>query len=240
LDPGWAILADQPSPPAVISSDFPEEVALQYLKIVWGAAPDIYPVQAGDFTSSGEQTNGLSYYITRQAAAADPRAIHLEAIYPEAAGEQLIALRPAPRTDLPPAAMALDLPLGDALHLVGWERVKEFYPLPKEVAARLGAANWQIALYWQANEPLSEDYTVSVRPLVGGQIITVNGEALIQDHQPVWGVYPTSRWRPGEIVRDVYALSLPSDINPEAIRVVVYKSSDAGFENLAEQTILLP
>jgi hypothetical protein len=124
--------------------------------------------------------------------------------------------------------------------LVGWERVKETDLLPAGVSARLGRSNWQIALYWQASQPLTEDYTVSVRPLAGGQIITVNGAALIQDHQPVWGVYPTSHWQPGEIVRDVYALSLPPDVTPEAIQIVIYKSSGPNFENLAEQTILLP
>jgi hypothetical protein len=41
LDPGWAILADQPVPPALIGADFAEWVALQYLTQVWGAAPGI-------------------------------------------------------------------------------------------------------------------------------------------------------------------------------------------------------
>jgi hypothetical protein len=239
LDPGWAILADRPTPPALISGDFPEQVALQYLHTVWGVSPGIYPTEPGDFTSSigaGQaDTRSVSYYMTRRAAAVAPATVEM---YPQAAGEQLIALRPTPRTELPATVSALDLPFGEALKLAGWERVDTAYPLPGDVASRLSPANWQIALYWQTSQPLKENYTVSVRPLVGGQLITVNGEALIQDHQPVWDVYPTSRWRPGEIVRDVYALSLPVGLKPEAIQVLVYKTTDTGFENLAEQIIV--
>jgi hypothetical protein len=133
----------------------------------------------------------------------------------------------------------LDLPFGDTLKLAGWEQVATAYPLPAGVAGRLPRANWQIALYWQTSQPLPEDYTISVRPLRGGQLINVSETVLIQDHQPVWGVYPTSRWRPGEVVRDVYALSLPDGLTPEAVQIVVYKTTNAGFENLAEGTIVM-
>jgi hypothetical protein len=238
LDPGWAILADRPTPPALISSDFPEQVALHYLTNVWGAAPAVYLANPGDFTPPVEQIGNLSYYISRQAAAAAPEAIRLEETYPQAAGEQLIALWPAPRTELHATALPLDLPFGDTLKLAGWEQVEIAFPLPPAVAGRLSKTDWQIALYWQTSQPLHEDYTISVRPLVGGQLITVRGAALIQDHQPVWGIYPTSRWRPGELVRDVYALSLPESVTPEAVQIVVYKTTDTGFENLAEGTIV--
>jgi hypothetical protein len=240
LDPGWAILADQPTSPAIISSDFAEQVALQYLKTVWCAAPGIYSTSASDFTSPPElgQADSLSYYITRRAVAAAPNTVRLSGEYPQAAGEQLILLAARPVTELPPDPLPLDLPFGDALKLVGWEPVKTDYPLPEEVAARLPRANWQIALYWQTSQALAEDYTISVRPLVEGQVISVNGEALIQDHQPMWGFYPTSRWQPGIIVRDVYALSLPVGVNPDTVQIVVYKATSTGFKNLAEQTIV--
>ncbi len=238
LDPGWAILADQPAPLALISSDFPEQVALHYLTNVWGATSAVYPTNPGDLTSPGGQTARLSRYITRQAAVAAPEAVRLAVTYPQAAGEQLIALWPAPRTELPATALPLDLPFDDALKLAGWEQVEMDYPLPPDVARRLPRANWQIALYWQTSQPLREDYTISVRPLIGGQLINESETALIQDHQPVWGVYPTSRWRPGEVVRDVYALTLPEGLTPEAVQIVVYKTTNTGFENLAEGTIV--
>jgi hypothetical protein len=240
LDPGWAILADKPQAPAVIASDFSERVALQYLSSIWGAAPGVYPTVPGDFTplTVGQVVN-LSHYITRRAIAATPQTVPLKEKYPQAAGEQLILLSDQPLTKLPSGIRPLDLPFGDTLKLAGWEQITNHYSLPDEVAARLQRANWQIALYWQTSQPLTEDYTVSARPLVEGQVVAVNGEALIQDHQPVWGIYPTSRWHPGEIVRDVYALTLPENVTPEAIQIVVYKTSNTGFENLGEQTIVI-
>jgi hypothetical protein len=59
------------------------------------------------------------------------------------------------------------------------------------------------------------------------------GEALIQDHQTLCGVYATSHWRPGEVVRDFYALGLPEDQEPEAVQVVVLRTNGAEFENIA-------
>ncbi len=237
LDPGWAILADQPRPPAHIVTVFEERVALQYLRTVWGVAAQLIPVDVDamdDAAQAGQ--NGLSFYATRQAIATAPEILKLEIIHPQAAGEQLIELRTKPRTDLPvKGTVSLDLPFGDHLKLKGWEFVENEADWP-EAASR---ATWQIALYWQTSALLVEDYTVSVRPLVDGQLINRAGENLIQDHQPVWGVYPTSKWRPGEIVRDVYALELPSGICPDAVQVVIYHATTEGFENLGEQTISL-
>lgn len=126
---------------------------------------------------------------------------------------------------LPATAHPLDVPFGDALRLAGWELVDSDL--------------WQVALYWQTSTPLNYDYTISVRPLVAGQPIMVEGEPLIQDHQPVWGVYPTGRWSAGVMVRDVYALPLPPGVKPDAIQIVIYRPTAEGFENLAEQIIRL-
>ncbi len=90
-------------------------------------------------------------------------------------------------------------------------------------------------MYWQAETPIEFDYTVSVRPLADEALIfDENGEPRIQDHQPVWNSYPTSRWSPGEIVRDDYVLYLPEEVVPDAAQIVVYRSTTAGFENLGE------
>jgi hypothetical protein len=242
LDPGWAILADRPQSPALISADFVERVAVQYLQTVWGRGEGLRLTNGpGDFTSHLRvgQVSNLSYYITRQAAAAMPEALGnlknlpFSDIHPQAAGEQLVWLAEHPLTQLPATAQPLDLPFGDSLQLAGWEPILNSDTLP----SRLERANWQVAMYWRAKELLAEDYTISVRPLVGGQVIMVNGAALIQDHQPVWGLHPTSRWRPGEFVRDVYALRLPEGITPETVQIVAYKTTAGGFENIGEQIV---
>jgi hypothetical protein len=67
--------------------------------------------------------------------------------------------------------------------------------------------------------------------------LDASGEPLIQDHQPVWNSYPTSRWSPGEIVRDDYVLYLPDALVPDTAQIVVYRSTETGFENLGESQL---
>jgi hypothetical protein len=229
LDPGWSILADNPTLPALIVTDFSERVALEYLRAVWRVALEIKPVEAFDDSAR------TRVYITRRASAASGAVTQ----HPWAGGEQLILLHTEPQVNLPPTAQRLTAAFGDSLRLVGWETANPQAPLPAEVARRLPRANWQLALYWQASAKLEDDYTISARPLVAGQLIMEGDETYIQDHQPVWSVYPTSRWTPGEVVRDVYALTLPPGVAPDAVQIVVYKTTATGFENLAEYTFTL-
>ncbi|MDY0018718.1 MAG: hypothetical protein RBT47_01815 [Anaerolineae bacterium] len=61
----------------------------------------------------------------------------------------------------------------------------------------------EVALYWEAEEVLEEDYVVFVH------LVNAEGQ-LIANHDgpPVGGAYPTSRWQPGVVVRDVHEISL--------------------------------
>ncbi|MEM7342664.1 MAG: DUF2723 domain-containing protein [Chloroflexota bacterium] len=229
LNAGWAILADNPSPPARIVSNFEEWVALQYLQIVWRAAPGVDPVDATRFKADD---GTVSTYISRQATALVPEIINSDTIYPRAIGQQLIALEQTPQTVLGSQATPLTLDFGDTIKLAGWH----FVDAPPEKLP-IDQANWAVALYWQASNPVIENYIVSVRPLSGGQLIHVDDAPLIQDHEPVWGVYPTSRWRPDEIIRDIYALSLPETVTPDSIQIILYKTTETGFENLGVHVV---
>jgi len=237
LDPGWAILADRPIRPALVATDFEERVALEYLRAVWGAAEGVTPIAADRFTIQAEpRPADQALYVSRRGAAINQALVQADGIQPQAAGEQLIRLASPAELQLPPTAQPVTLDFGSALQLVGWELVRPA-PLPAGVEPRLALADWQLALYWQAAAEIDEDYTISVRPLVDGQIIKQEEEPLIQDHQPVWGFYPTSRWLPRTIVRDIYALALPPAATPGAVQIVVYKTTVSGFENLADRTI---
>ncbi len=64
-----------------------------------------------------------------------------------------------------------------------------------------------LTLYWQALAPMVEDYVltvqlVSARP--GDNVLRLNYNAW-----PGHGTYPTSAWRPGEVIVDTYDLCLP-------------------------------
>ncbi len=67
----------------------------------------------------------------------------------------------------------------------------------------------RLALSWQASKAVAGDYQVTVR------LKTPTGRLLWQsDGRPVHGNYPTSAWRAGEIVNDVYDLSVPVGTPP--------------------------
>jgi hypothetical protein len=67
---------------------------------------------------------------------------------------------------------------------------------------------------WQPLQAFAEDWKVFVH------LVNANGDVLAQfDGQPLEGVYPTSRWIPGELITDSYPLFLPEDIRPGPYRV---------------------
>jgi hypothetical protein len=222
LDPGWAILADQPETPAVLVSSFEERVALQYLAAAWNRGTDLAHLNNEQLR---QDTGEAPVYITRAAALSD--GIDLDRYIPQAAGKTLILLAEQPPTQLPVTATNTALEFGELVTLLGWEIVETSPP------------DWQIALYWQTARPLPEDYTISVRPLAGGQPMMETGNPIIQDHEPVWGFYSTSRWPADVLIRDMYTFELPPNTSPSAVQIVIYRASSSGFENVADQTLRL-
>ncbi len=73
-----------------------------------------------------------------------------------------------------------------------------------------------VQLQWQSLAAMEEDYTVFLQVLndrdqIVGQI----------DAWPVQGTYPTSQWRPGEMIDDPYEIQLDSDLPPGDYRLQV-------------------
>ncbi|MBC7264531.1 MAG: glycosyltransferase family 39 protein [Chloroflexi bacterium] len=73
-----------------------------------------------------------------------------------------------------------------------------------------------LTLYWKAEHPMSVDYTVFVHALSGGAMLTQD------DAPPARGYYPTTMWRPGDIVCDEHRLHLDSATAVE-LRVGLYR-----------------
>jgi 4-amino-4-deoxy-L-arabinose transferase-like glycosyltransferase len=73
----------------------------------------------------------------------------------------------------------------------------------------------QVALFWEALRPMERDYTVFVHLL--GPEGRIQGQ---WDSQPADGLYPTSRWQAGEIIRDRYDLMVAADAPPGNYRIV--------------------
>jgi hypothetical protein len=232
LDPGWAVLADRPLPNSVIVGETDEWLALQYLTIVWEAQPPVIPRPL-----CRADPAGAAVYLTRRAAAADPACLADWHRY--AAGITLIRAQADLNTQLPASAHSLAIGFGPTMTLVGFE-TGDGAPRSTLAGTSRFPPTWRLSLYWRAAAKSDVDYTISVRPLRAGATIPGDdGQPVIQDHQPVWNAYPTSRWSPGEIVRDDYGLDLPGQAVPDGVQIVVYRVTAGGFENLGEATLSL-
>ncbi len=88
---------------------------------------------------------------------------------------------------------------GDDLAMVGWSvSPATFQP---------GAM--QVTVVWQAQRAMTRRYTafVHLEKPDGGKVTQ-------DDHEPRHGLYPTTRWAAGEMVREVYALNVPKGLSP--------------------------
>ena len=103
--------------------------------------------------------------------------------------------------------------LGDEVALLGYDLgARQFQP----------GQSIELWLFWQALRPL-EDYVVFV------QVLDQGGKPWAAvDTRPVGGSYPTTRWQPGEVVRDRYALTIAADAPDGSYRLIagLYCASD--------------
>ncbi len=84
---------------------------------------------------------------------------------------------------------------GDEIAMVGWS---EETPVDKTGALK-------VTIVWQAKRAMSARFKAFVH------LEDASGRVVSQDdHEPRFGIYPTTRWAPQEMVREVYTLKLPS------------------------------
>lgn len=180
-----------------------EMTLIRYFQQTIGRRPDIETVAADlevDRLAAVERAlqRGRAVYLTRQLPGAAER-WSLSAVGP------LIRVNPQPLTD--PALIATlqpqPLALMTEISLLG-------YQLSRPPHTGSGPAPVRLTLFWQAVAPRPADLKVSARLLnPAGAIVAVI------DAGPVHFAYPTSAWRSGEIVADVYDLPLPVDFQPD-------------------------
>lgn len=142
-----------------------------------------------------------------------------------------------------------DVPLYDEATLAGDPAIDPTdFDLENGARIRGTTAEWVsddeilLTIYWQADRAIDADYSTAVH-LLAHDPPTGPADILSQaDHaHPVDGWYPTTRWRPGEIVRDAYLLAVPPGSAPVGIRVAMYRNDPAaGFVNTPWLSILLP
>jgi hypothetical protein len=101
---------------------------------------------------------------------------------------------------LPSTAQPLEARFGDQVELLGYARSPENGSIAPR--RRLG-----VTLYWQSLAEMDQDYTVFVH------LVDQDGRVYSQhDGQPAAGLYPTSKWKKGEVIEDVHLIDVPADI----------------------------
>jgi 4-amino-4-deoxy-L-arabinose transferase-like glycosyltransferase len=109
--------------------------------------------------------------------------------------------RPNRQPLLTEPAVRLNRPLDRGIVLYG-------YGLTDQTAWRPGDV-LPLTLYWMTSQPIPTDYTVFVH-LRDAHAVTLAQ----RDSRPLDGIYPTSRWRPAEIVIDPQPVQLPDHLVP--------------------------
>ncbi len=131
------------------------------------------------------------------------------------ANDNVIVYRTRPdRSPLPTVPNAkVNATLGNSVQLIGYslEKLKTQSNASISQAStsdlQKPGAKLQLTLFWQALASSPSDYIVFVH------LRDRNGLTVAQqDGQPLDGVYPTSRWQPGETIIDPISLALPDNL----------------------------
>jgi hypothetical protein len=120
----------------------------------------------------------------------------------------------APRT-----SAAVDF--GGAVRLTGYE----LSPIPVQAGGQV-----EVTLYWQPLRPLGADYTTFVH------LVDADGAVVgASDHRPGGVYYPTSLWRPGDVLRDTHLFTVTAGLGrpPYAIETGLYTNKPA-LEHLGQ------
>ncbi len=74
----------------------------------------------------------------------------------------------------------------------------------------------RLTLYWQGKSPVAEDYTVFTHLLDESQQLLAQ-----HDQPPLQGAAPTTSWQEGQIVADIYRLTVSPDAPPGTAHIAV-------------------
>ena len=112
-------------------------------------------------------------------------------------------LTPAEQAAIP---RRLDLTFGDRMELLG-------YDLDTEQANP--GQDLKVTLYWRALGPMDRNYSVFIH------LLDENGLKIAQrDAYPGGGTFPTTLWRPGDAIADIYFIPVPvNTFNPNRLSI---------------------
>jgi hypothetical protein len=208
----WYSILAKPIPEGsvLVSNDRDEMMPLWYYQYVDGRRPDllgIFPLIVTEPTYAN-----LGGLIDQ--ALLSQRSVYL--IKPMPGLEVKAQLEPDPemlpmiRVSGPalerPPLHPREVELAGVMRLVGYDQSSS--------SARPGES-LTITLYWQPQSEIDFDYSSYVH------LVAEAGRGITQsDHQLGGEYYPTSLWRPGEVLRDSHVLTIPQDVAPGVYRLV--------------------
>ncbi len=212
------ILAAEPSADAIlISNDRNEIVPLFYLQAIEGRATGM---------------SGLFPLIAPDARFADV-ATTIDTALAEGGEQPVVLIKAMPGLEVKFALQETTAPLVQVLGPAADDPPQVAVNQPYGPLTLLGY-DWDpdvegvhVRLYWRVNEALPADYTTTV------QLFDDAGVKVAQDDRPPGGdYYPTSLWKPDEVLVDRHVLALDDATEPVTFLVGMYTGAD--FAPLAE------
>jgi hypothetical protein len=204
-DDGVDMLSQPLEDNAVVIGILGEMTLLRYFQWTEGLRPEVVNIVANRDEErlaaiKSALGAGQAVYITRPVHGL-PERYSLSALGP------LIRVRAAPATTVPTPQHPMAVDLTDSLRLLGYDTA---------VMSPHQQTTVRLTLHWQVLATVEADYKVSARLLdgEGNQVAQVDGV-------PVHNTYPTSRWKGGETITDVYDLAVPPDTPPGQYRLLV-------------------
>jgi len=205
-DYGLDVIHQPLEPHAAIVGILGEVTLIRYLQEVEGLRPDLLLVPADQ--EADRMTNvarlldeGRIVYLTRELPGA-PERWSLSAVGP------LVRVVPQPVEESPDSTFYVGSAIIPEISLHGYDI--------SQPPAKKGPPSVRLTLIWQSQAPITRELKVSAR------LVNSNGQPVAQaDAVPVHFAYPTTAWRAGEFISDVYDLALPATLEPDEYTPVI-------------------
>jgi hypothetical protein len=234
-DYGQDVMHQSLEPNAAIVGILGEVTLMRYFQIAEGQRLDLVPIAADQETERLETVGqlidkGQAVYLTRELPGASAQ-WSLSAVGP------LIQVNPQPILNAP------NLPFVARSELIP-EIALHGYAISRP-STREGQSPVRLSLTWQVMAPINRELKVSARLYHPTAFSKPGGQPVTQaDAVPVHFAYPTTAWRTGEFITDVYDLPLVSNLQPgEYIPLVILYDPAQGASQVGQialPTVYLP
>jgi hypothetical protein len=234
-DYGLDMMRQPLEPDAAIVGILGEVTLVRYFQATQDLRPDLLPIAADREAQRLAiiprlLDEGRAVYLTRELPGA-PALWSLSAVGP------LIQVNPRPILKAPDTPFVVGSSLTPEISLHG-------YAIGRP-STHCGVPPVRLTLAWQATAPSTRELKVSVRLYSQDASLSTSGQLVAQDDAvPVHFAYPTTAWRSGEFITDVYDLVLPTTLEPGDYTplIILYEPTQGATEvaRLALPPVHLP